>query len=484
MFGLKSLTFRVFFPIFIIVSAVSFIFISFYLEKSDELYERLESKRQVSEIHLLRQVLHLDEKNPEAFNVLEGFRTPLGKGVFVTKLNGKLLYPKDNHLDKEIVKETLVYMNQTSNYHDSFNYNDMVVSYSYIPQQEAVLAMFSKPDYSYLSFLNESRTATVLTIGITLGGLLVAVFLALWLSVIRPVKVFSKRMSSIIIKGDFTDYTDVSSFASDEIKSLEKSFKITFDLIRLRDAELKKYTNELEEEVKKRTFELLKVKESLLEKEKLAAIGQFVSFIVHELRNPLSSIKLGIVKLQSLENLDEKNTRRLELMDKETNRLTEMLEGILGYARFTESNVEKMQITNFWEEYKRIILAVADKDVKIDFNDACKKSFLADKNKFIQVILNLIKNASEAVADFSELDKKISVDCNENNENITISIKNKGDLPKDVLERVFEPFFTTKGSGTGLGLAISKKLMIEMNGSLDISNKDGFVVVDLKLPLN
>lgn len=244
----------------------------------------------------------------------------------------------------------------------------------------------------------------------------------------------------------------------------------------------RQFNEVLEREVATRTEELRTAQAKLVERERLAAIGEFTAMIMHEIRNPFTTMKMGLHSFKRLA-LDEAMQERLFLSLEEADRLERLLREILLYAKPQALTLEELEATTL---VKEVLLSVHEmpevqqRQVKwIPTPTAIK--FLGDKDKLKQVLINLIRNAAEAI---ETGDITLSIHSESENREVIITVHNGGTpIPAEVLPKLTEPFYSTKSSGTGLGLAIVKRIVEAHEGRLVIqsSEADG-TTVSLCLP--
>lgn len=230
-----------------------------------------------------------------------------------------------------------------------------------------------------------------------------------------------------------------------------------------------KFNERLEAEVAKRTAELQVAQTQLIERERLAAIGEFTSMIVHEIRNPLTTVKMGLSALQSLD-LSERDRTRLTLALEEEHRLHQLLNGILQYAK--PQVLETTQIT-LNQLIAETVDALAEQPLiesrQLEVVLPSEEIFVeGDRNKLKQVLINLISNACEAVTATETV--KISVVVPSPLQ-ANLVIHNGGNpIPPGILAQITKPFFSTKSSGNGLGLAIVKRIVEAHRGTLTFAS--------------
>ncbi|MEH2292530.1 ATP-binding protein [Nostoc sp.] len=225
----------------------------------------------------------------------------------------------------------------------------------------------------------------------------------------------------------------------------------------------------LEVEVEKRTAELRAAQAKLLEQERLAAIGEFAAIIVHEIRNPLTTMIMGL-KYFKKTILTEAALERLSLALGEASRLENLLSEILLYAKPQVLQLSELDVNEFICELLVPMCEMPEAlSRQIEFIPALPTvKILGDKDKLKQVFINIVRNACEAVSAGDVI--KWEVDSSSSDQ-ICINVCNGGELiSPEVLSKLTQPFFSTKPSGTGLGLAITKRIVNAHGGELSIES--------------
>ena len=232
---------------------------------------------------------------------------------------------------------------------------------------------------------------------------------------------------------------------------------------------------------KKSEEQLLKTNEDLAYKsEKLAAAAQLAAGIAHEVRNPLTSIK-GF--LQLLEK-KESNVPYFEIIFSEITRIELVLSELLTLAKPQHTVFENVEIKGLLNQVATLIESNALlNNVVLDTELGKEDVFVfADSNQLKQVLINIMKNAIEAMQDtvHSQLHLKLGLQ----QEFVSIQISDNGSgISKQHMDRVGEPFFTTKESGTGLGLSVCLKIIQHHGGTLSIESEEGQgSTFEIKLP--
>lgn len=246
---------------------------------------------------------------------------------------------------------------------------------------------------------------------------------------------------------------------------------------------VRQFNEQLEAQVVKRTEELKAAQDQLIEQERLAAVGQFAAMIVHEIRNPMTTIRMGLNYFKK-RHLEDGEQERLALSLDEVVRLENLLNEILLYAKPQVLQFSEIDVNEFMESLFLLLHdmpeAMEREIIFVPLHPPMK--MWADRDKLKQVFLNLIKNAFEAI---EPGDRVIcSAEPTKRQKKVCISVHNRGGpIPPDLLPKLTQPFCSTKPSGTGLGLAIVKRIVDAHGGELQIvSNEDIGTFVNVAIP--
>ncbi|MGB3640621.1 MAG: ATP-binding protein [Rivularia sp. (in: cyanobacteria)] len=249
-----------------------------------------------------------------------------------------------------------------------------------------------------------------------------------------------------------------------------------------------KFNEILEAEVAKRTEELKAAQASLVEKERLAAIGEFASGIIHEIRNPFTTMKMGLTYFKKIDK-SEPSQMRVSLALEEADRLERLLKEILLYAKPQKLDLQEININQFIAEMLeslRMIPFSSQRQIEY-YPPSTQLKVMGDKDKLKQIIINLVRNACEAVSVGETVKIQLELENNseEQKEQVLINICNGGSpIPPEILPKLTKPFYSTKSSGTGLGLAIVKRIVESHNGELLItSSVEEGTTISVKLPI-
>ena len=215
--------------------------------------------------------------------------------------------------------------------------------------------------------------------------------------------------------------------------------------------------------------ELEKSAELLGKSEREGAWREMAKQVAHEIKNPLTPMKLSIQHLQRALNDNAEDVK--ELTQKISVRLIEQIDNLSNiatafsdFAKMPQGNFNKINIEPILNS--AVELFRESENVSINLNYLPKEYFVTgDKEQLMRVFINIIKNSTQAIPE--NINGIIDINIEEKMDNFIISFKDNGvGIPVEKREHIFEPNFTTKNSGTGLGLAISKNIIERMNGKI------------------
>ncbi|RJP16170.1 MAG: hybrid sensor histidine kinase/response regulator [Candidatus Abyssobacteria bacterium SURF_5] len=273
-----------------------------------------------------------------------------------------------------------------------------------------------------------------------------------------------------------TEYTLVLTYVPilDEREDLKQVATFTYDITdrklteeRLRQSELRyrQLSESLEETVK------IKV-EQMRRMQSLAQIGQMVSVVAHEIRNPLQNIRMGVDSLRVVLGKERDKLEILGEIDHGINLLNNTVAELLEYSKPVEMNRSLWPVSELCHQaVKGVAHLLRDVVVKVDCSPV-DQSILVDGPKLIRVLMNLITNSVEAMPEGGNIEVNACFLEKDGKRQVVFSVADTGrGIPPEQLLLVHEPFFTTKLHGTGLGLSICRKLIDAHGGSLTITSK-------------
>lgn len=224
-------------------------------------------------------------------------------------------------------------------------------------------------------------------------------------------------------------------------------------------------------------LQLAESRELVARQEKLASLGILAAGVAHEIRNPLTAIKVRLFTLRKELGQAASDTEDLNVISAEINRLDRIVKDFLQFARPSEPNLQKIRSQELLNEVRDLMAEVLSEraiDVQVDAsNDG---EFLGDPQQLKQVLINLMRNAADAVGrkgrvvlrarNGNEIINKQRHRC------VCIEVEDDGcGIPVDVQKRLFDPFFSTKEAGTGLGLPIAARIVERHGGVLKFDTR-------------
>lgn len=287
------------------------------------------------------------------------------------------------------------------------------------------------------------------------------------------------KATELVITGDYSHPVHLPG--SREIAGLADSFNLMQQGLKERREEVEQYLRSLEEA----NSALKEARLETIRSEKMASVGLLAAGMAHEIGAPLAGI-IGYGGILSEELADDpEKSDYLRRISADAARIDRLVRDLLNYARPVKPEIERIDVKLFLEDFfamlerqgvfKRIHASLkADEDLP---------TLYLDRHQLMQVMMNLVMNARDAMPEGGSIEVSASPG---QGESVVISVLDSGEgiLPENI-EKIFEPFFTTKepGRGTGLGLAISARLVDSFGGKIEVSSEPGAgTKFTLKLP--
>jgi len=311
---------------------------------------------------------------------------------------------------------------------------------------------------------------------------------------------FKERLNGLIVLGEkrsgdlFTqeDMDLLETLSSQSALAFEnaRSYKVIDDL----NKDLEKKVEQRTLALKEALFEKERTQEQLIRSESLAAIGQLVAGVAHELNNPLTSVTSLIQStIEDIGRLDKKNPLDVNLVDdlkfadKELVRARSIVTSLLGLSRQTQTYSESVDINTVVKDALRV-LHNQYKHCNLNIVETYVRDLPDIKGNFAnlgQVALNVIQNAIQAVVE-TKGTISLSTHFDAATGQVVFLCKDTGPgIPEAVRQDIFKPFFTTKavGKGTGLGLYICHEIVVKHRGTLKLVDADGpGAAFEIRLP--
>lgn len=230
--------------------------------------------------------------------------------------------------------------------------------------------------------------------------------------------------------------------------------------------------------------EIKRMEEEIRHLDRLAVLGRFTSAVAHEVRNPLTGIAAGIQYLARTQELDAEQRKSISLILDEVERLNRIVNDLFKVAKPRNLLYQKVSVSDLIERSKRSIAdLITSKNISFESKiGEDVPSIEVDPDQIVQVLINLIKNAGEAVANGGRIcvSARIGTDADrvsslKDNTNVVCIevVDNGGGIDPEDREKIWEPFFSRKKNGTGLGLFVSQSIIQNHRGWIAVSSEPG-----------
>jgi signal transduction histidine kinase len=325
-----------------------------------------------------------------------------------------------------------------------------------------------------------------MVIAVVISGIIIMVVLDIGIT--KPI-IELTEVAEKIGSGDLEQKAQVKS--GDEIGRLGTVFnKMSENLKTYRD-ELLLANATLEERVKEEVEASREKDYMLIQRSRLAAMGEMIGHIAHQWRQPLNLLGLILGKIEI--DFQDNKLKKANLRDYTANGedlIEKMSTTIDDFRNFFNPNKEKKEFSPVEETKEAFRLVEGSfklENITVTIEGKRDVIILGYPNEYSQVILNLINNARDAIKSKEIEDGSIMINIGKDNSNCVVTVTdNGGGIPEEIIEKIFDPYFSSKkeGDGTGLGLYMSKMIIEDnMDGRIEVRNvKDG-VKFRVLLPL-
>jgi C4-dicarboxylate-specific signal transduction histidine kinase len=216
--------------------------------------------------------------------------------------------------------------------------------------------------------------------------------------------------------------------------------------------------------------EVRSLQRQVIRQERLAAVGQLVSGVAHEINNPLQAI-LGFAELlQMQEKLPDETKRDLALIQKESGRACGIIRNLALFTRQQTGDAERVRLTD-------VVVSVVElrqrrlesEDIELRLEDASSQYVVAVLAELQQVALNFVGNAEQAIVKSGRQPGCVTIRTRDEGDRVILEVEDTGPgVSREHEAKLFQPFFTTKpvGEGTGLGLSVSYGIIDSLGGQI------------------
>lgn len=208
----------------------------------------------------------------------------------------------------------------------------------------------------------------------------------------------------------------------------------------------------------------------LMNAEKLATVGKLAAGVAHEIRNPLTAMKMWLFSIRKAVGHDPELDRKFEIISEETTRLERIVCNFLEFSRPPALKLQAQSVSLLIDKTLELFgHRIEERELCLVRSDTEPiLPVMVDGEQIKQVFINVLDNAIEATPERGEI--QITVDTADDTDDrsmVAVRVQDTGrGMPQDVCERIFEPFYTTKDDGTGLGLCIAAQIMARHGGRL------------------
>jgi signal transduction histidine kinase len=271
---------------------------------------------------------------------------------------------------------------------------------------------------------------------------------------LAPLKRIQEGAESIG-KGDFRYQIPVVS--NDEIGELTRTF------------------NQMSSQLKESFDSIQKSQERMIQAEKLSSLGQLSARLAHELKNPLTSIKMILQAILDGSSTPEMTKEDAEVILKEVKKLDTVLTHFLTFAKPPRLELRPLNLGDMIEEVLSLMKAEFDRSrVEVSQEISGLPEIKGDYEKMRQVLFNLLHNSIQAMPEGGKLKIGVREILENDRRKVLLRVEDSGQgIPEEYRKKVFDPFFTTKEGGAGLGLSIVYTIIKEHHGSIDLQSQVG-----------
>jgi Amt family ammonium transporter len=421
-----------------------------FQKKQEEIMEELERVGQLSRLHDIGQSMHTLNLDETLELILQG----VAKGIGFDRVRLYLLDEEKRQLFCRVAVG--VEREKIQNLTLPYDREDNMVSRAIMEGRPFIVEDASRDprvNLDLISFLDVKSFAVVplLSREKVLGGIAAD-------NLISQTLITEKKVKSLMI------------FANQAALALENA---------LMYEELKTFSSELEDRVRKASARLEETQRQLFQSEKLAALGKLSAGIAHEIRNPLTSIKILIHSLADEMATEASREKDLAVIEAAIGQVNNIIKQFLDFARPRPPSPEPMDVRAVLEETLALLVYEMDaQGVSLEKNYRPDLPPVPmDREQMKQVFLNLLLNAIQAMERGGAV--KIQTGLRPHSGDGTarfaeIAIRDTGPgMPPEIRDKIFEPFFSTKEEGIGLGLPIAQRIVEEHGGEIRVESSPG-----------
>jgi C4-dicarboxylate-specific signal transduction histidine kinase len=260
----------------------------------------------------------------------------------------------------------------------------------------------------------------------------------------------------------------------EKIESYKKDLELK---VQTKTKELKQLNESLEQRIKEE-LEKNRIKEQLLAQQaKTSVMGEMLAAIIHQWKQPLAAINAVNDETKFKSKFNKLTPELVELNCEAISQQVEHMKNTMDdFRNFFKPAIKKEYHVNdvLLNTNHLIGDILKSKGIDLKINSDIDQKTIGFDNELIQVIINIVNNARDAIEENNSENKTIFVNSKKDNNFIEITIQDcAGGIPEDIIKKIFDPYFTTKpdDKGTGIGLDMSKSIIQKVNGSISVENR-------------
>jgi two-component system, NtrC family, sensor kinase len=315
--------------------------------------------------------------------------------------------------------------------------------------------------------------------------LMVAIFLILGVAgalffshtIAIPLKMLSQQSEAIDIKTIQSGLANIQAATRSYYYRVRRLFNSDDEI----DILYQNYTNMLQR-LEQTHHTMNQLQQSLMQSEKMAAIGTLTAGVAHEINNPLSGMRIGLNRISKKPEDVEQIREYTALMQEALGRVEQVIKDLLTFSRKGHMELEKVDACELVSKTVKLAqYRVKNHHIAIEVDHSnCPFPLVVSVNRIEQVFLNIIINAIDSIIEkmqeFPEFKGEISVSMNEGDQYSRVEFSDNGmGMDRELVGKIFDPFFTTKrvGDGTGLGLSVSYQIVKDHGGRIEVESNPG-----------
>lgn len=327
------------------------------------------------------------------------------------------------------------------------------------------------------AFESSDRLKRIVFLTICLG--IASALMLIWIisqHIVNPIRSLSRHAAAVAdsrFDASLLDSDLAKRRRHDEIDTLTRSFFHMFQKLKERQSDLEQKVELKEAELKETGSILKKTRDIAEQSEKFAALGRMGASVAHEIRTPLTSLKLYMESVQNRVNLSLDDAEDFRIAMGQIHRMEGTINRFLDYAKPRDLVFSMLDVRGLVDDVLLMVKPLANRNecaLSVFVEDGLPR-LKGDRKRLSEALINLVVNAIESIEDHGEVTLSASLDRESETPSLKIDITDTGSgISGDRIDHIFEPFFTTKASGTGLGLSLVLQTVKSHGGTLKVES--------------